>query len=97
MYPDLLKRLDDANDSNRCFVAEELWPAYFRAFGVDYQVDLYRIHLVETVRGLLVHLDDCNPDVQNSVLGLLLFIDYGWQVLLVVYCVEKCSSTIRLL
>ena len=70
MYPDLLKRLDDACDDNRCAAAAELWPAYFRAIGLDYQVSLYRVHLEDTVRGLLVHLDDQNEKVQNAVLGL---------------------------
>ena len=70
MYPDLLKRLDDSSDDVRIAVAAT-FAAYVDclAGGGRYDVALYRAHLEEMHGGLLVHLDDPEPAIQEAVLG----------------------------
>jgi dynein assembly factor 5 len=68
MYPELLKRLDDSSDDIR-IVVTKTFLAYLECFGDDYQVDMYRLHLEAIYKGLLVHLDDPEPKIQNAILG----------------------------
>ena len=68
MYPDLLKRMDDSSDDVRIAVAVT-FQAYFDCFENDYNVGLYRAHLEAIYKGLLVHLDDPEPRIQEAVLG----------------------------
>ena len=68
MYPDLLKRMDDSSDDVRVAVAAT-FQSYFACFQNDYNVGLYKAHLEAIYRGLLVHLDDPEPRIQEAVLG----------------------------
>ena len=68
MYPDLLKRMDDSSDDVRVAVAHT-FQAYFNCFENDYDVSLYKAHLEAIYKGLLVHLDDPEPRIQEAVLG----------------------------
>ena len=68
MYPDLLKRLDDSNDDVRIAITDT-WIAYLACFQDDYQVALYRAHLEAMYKGLLIHLDDPDPRIQDAMLG----------------------------
>ncbi|KAH9491870.1 Dynein assembly factor 5, axonemal [Bulinus truncatus] len=70
MYPELLKRLDDSNDEIRMTVTKTLL-AYFDCFEGGYDALLYRAHLEAIYRGLLVHLDDPERNIQEAVLGVL--------------------------
>ena len=68
MYPDLLKRLDDASDDVRVATCKT-FVTYFDCFGEDYEASLYRAHLEAIYKGLLVHLDDPDSRIQEAVLG----------------------------
>ncbi|XP_077979793.1 dynein axonemal assembly factor 5-like [Glandiceps talaboti] len=70
MYMELLKRMDDSSDEIRKAVAKT-FTAYFNCFKEDYSRTLYKAHLEEMYKGLLVHLDDPDPDIQNAVLVVL--------------------------
>ncbi|CAF0863407.1 unnamed protein product [Adineta ricciae] len=65
-YPDLLKRLDDVNDDIRLAVCSTL-NAYVHAFHGDFNAELYRSHLEDIAKVLLIHMDDQNTQVQNAV------------------------------
>ncbi|KAJ1622122.1 hypothetical protein T492DRAFT_336521 [Pavlovales sp. CCMP2436] len=75
LYPDLLKRLDDANDDVRmavCPAMEALlksanYDQHFRKPGSN----LDETNLSYLVRGVLVHLDDFSPDIQQAALRVL--------------------------
>ncbi|CAH1795277.1 unnamed protein product [Owenia fusiformis] len=69
IYPEFLKRLDDSSDDVR-ICAARMFPPYFACFH-DYQVGLYRAHLEEIYKGLLVHLDDPQKEIQDYVLDAL--------------------------
>ncbi|KAJ1470684.1 hypothetical protein T484DRAFT_1846831 [Baffinella frigidus] len=74
MYIELLKRLDDSNDRIRIEAARAFalfLPSAARAFAlflpsVPRGYDPGQFDYI--VRGLLVHLDDQNPEVQQGVL-----------------------------
>ena len=68
MYLELLKRLDDSNDEIRVTVSKTFL-AYLDCFADRYDVNLYRAHLEAMYKGLLVHLDDPEPKIQESILG----------------------------
>ena len=70
MYPDLLKRLDDSSDEVRITVSKTFL-AYFDCFMNGYDVSLYRAHLEAIYKGLLIHLDDSEPKIQEAILGKL--------------------------
>ena len=72
MYPDLLKRLDDAGDDVR-IAAAETFSAYFGCLRPQYDVGLYRAHLEEIYKGLLIHLDDPNETIQLAILGKCIY------------------------
>lgn len=67
-YPDLLKRLDDVSDEIRLAMCSTL-NAYVRAFHGDFNVDLYRAHLEDIAKILLIHMDDQNSQIQQAVFG----------------------------
>lgn len=46
--------------------------AYFDCFREGYDANFYRAHLEAIYRGLLVHLDDPEPKIQEAVLGKLI-------------------------
>uniref|UniRef100_T1JE66 ABC transporter domain-containing protein n=1 Tax=Strigamia maritima TaxID=126957 RepID=T1JE66_STRMM len=71
IYPQLLKRMDDAKDDIRV-CATHVFRAYFAAFEGNFETHLYRAHIEETYSGLLLHLDDPLPKVQYAVLDLLI-------------------------
>lgn len=68
MYPELLKRLDDSSDEIRVTVSKTFL-AYLDCFEGGYDVGLYRAHLEAIYKGLLVHLDDPDPRIQEAILG----------------------------
>uniref|UniRef100_S4RX24 Dynein axonemal assembly factor 5 n=1 Tax=Petromyzon marinus TaxID=7757 RepID=S4RX24_PETMA len=70
IYPEVLKRLDDASDEVRIAAARCL-SAWFGCVGGDYDRGLYRAHLEFLYRGLLVHLDDPDAGIQAAVLDVL--------------------------
>ena len=67
-YPDLLKRLDDIVDDIRLAMCSAL-NAYVRSFHSDFNVGLYRSHLEDIAKTLLIHMDDQNPHIQQAVFG----------------------------
>ena len=67
-YPDLLKRMDDNSDDIRIATCQTFL-AYFDCFRDGYQVGLYRAHLEAIYKGLLIHLDDPDDNIQRNVLG----------------------------
>jgi len=69
MYPELLKRLDDSSDEVR-IAAIETFSAYFGCLCKEYEVALYRAHLEQIFKGLLLHMDDPQEEVQRAVLGI---------------------------
>ncbi|XP_002740361.1 dynein axonemal assembly factor 5-like [Saccoglossus kowalevskii] len=70
MYMELLKRMDDSNDEVRVATART-FSAYFNCFQSDYDASFYRAHLEEMYKGLLVHLDDPDPIIQDAVFDVL--------------------------
>ena len=67
MYADLLKRLDDNDDSIRLVVLKT-WHAYAKCIsGKKYDTGLYKVHIEAMVKGLLIHLDDPEPPIQEAV------------------------------
>ncbi|CAN0214737.1 unnamed protein product [Lampetra fluviatilis] len=70
IYPEVLKRLDDASDEVR-IAAARCFSAWFGCVGGDYDRGLYRAHLEFLYRGLLVHLDDPDAGIQAAVLDVL--------------------------
>jgi len=74
LYPELLKRLDDASDEVR---VQACAPLTRFARTVDYSSEwredatLDKANFQYLVRGLLVHLDDPNPEIQQAVYGVL--------------------------
>ncbi|KAF6025020.1 HEATR2 [Bugula neritina] len=73
IYPNLLKRLDDSNDNVRIAVSKTL-EAYFKSFNEQYDAKSYRAHFEELVKGLFLHLDDSNTEVQEAVQGIVTFL-----------------------
>jgi dynein assembly factor 5 len=67
-YPDLLKRLDDVSDDIRLAICSTL-KAYIQAFHGDFNIELYRSHLEDIAKILLIHMDDQNSQIQNAVFG----------------------------
>ena len=67
-YPDLLKRLDDVSDDIRLAMCLTL-NAYVQAFHGDFNINLYRSHLEDIAKTLLIHMDDQNSQIQNAVFG----------------------------
>ncbi|XP_038066344.1 dynein assembly factor 5, axonemal-like isoform X2 [Patiria miniata] len=70
MYMELLKRMDDSSDEIRVAVAKT-FQTFFQCFPADYDRVLYRAHLETLYRGLLVHMDDPDPNIQQAVLDIL--------------------------
>jgi dynein assembly factor 5 len=69
-YPDLLKRLDDVSDDIRFAMCSTL-KAYVQAFHGNFTIELYRAHLEDIAKILLIHMDDQNTQIQNAVFGNL--------------------------
>ncbi|OCT64179.1 hypothetical protein XELAEV_18045280mg [Xenopus laevis] len=70
IYPELLKRLDDASDEVRVAAAKTLYQ-WFKCLPDEYERTTYKGHLEFLYRGLLVHLDDPDASLQLIVLDLL--------------------------
>ena len=49
-----------------------LFQAYFGCFVKEYDIGLYRAHLEAMYKGLLVHMDDPDINIQQAVLGTFL-------------------------
>ncbi|XP_029629232.1 dynein assembly factor 5, axonemal [Salmo trutta] len=70
IYPEVLKRLDDSSEEVRdvALRALGLWLA---SLGKDYNSQLYSQHLEVMFQQLLLHLDDPDSRVQDTVLEVL--------------------------
>ncbi|KNE59252.1 hypothetical protein AMAG_03563 [Allomyces macrogynus ATCC 38327] len=68
VYPDLVKRLDDAQDPVRVLSCAALAAVYDHVPAVM-QLDL--VHHQELVKSVAIHVDDPNPDVMNAALATL--------------------------
>jgi dynein assembly factor 5, axonemal len=68
IYPDLLKRLDDIVDDIRLSMCSTLH-GYVQVFHGDFNIDLYRSHLEDIAKILLIHMDDQNHRIQQAVYG----------------------------
>lgn len=71
LYPDFLKRMDDASNQVR-IATTQVFESYFKSFSPEYDIHLYANHLKAIYAGLLLHMDDPNPGVQKAVLDLLI-------------------------
>lgn len=69
LYPDLLKRLDDSSDDVR-IEATKTFASYFRCLCKKFEVATYSGHLEAIFKGLLLHLDDTQEEVQGAILGM---------------------------
>ncbi|XP_033908011.2 dynein axonemal assembly factor 5-like [Acipenser ruthenus] len=70
VYPELLKRLDDACNGVRCTAAKAL-SSWFQCVCEDYDRTTFRSHLEFLYRGLLVHLDDPDSSIQTAMFDVL--------------------------
>ncbi|XP_075141174.1 dynein axonemal assembly factor 5 [Leptodactylus fuscus] len=70
IYPELVKRLDDASDEVRITAAKTL-ALWFKFIDDRYERTTYRGHLEFLYRCLLVHLDDSDTALQATVLDVL--------------------------
>ncbi|XP_005997023.1 dynein axonemal assembly factor 5 [Latimeria chalumnae] len=70
VYPELLKRLDDASDDVRVAAAKALH-TWFQCINDDYERTTFHSHIEYLYRGLLVHLDDPDSNIQHTVLEVL--------------------------
>ncbi|XP_063284965.1 dynein axonemal assembly factor 5 [Pelobates fuscus] len=70
IYPELLKRLDDASDEVRVTAAKTL-SLWFKCINNDYDSSTFKGHLEFLYRGLLIHLDDPDNCIQSTVLDVL--------------------------
>lgn len=72
MYIEMLKRLDDNSEDIRVATID-MFNAYFQNIIINhlnnYDKILYQAHLEAIYQGLLIHLDDPNPAIQESILG----------------------------
>ncbi|XP_072337666.1 dynein axonemal assembly factor 5 [Scyliorhinus torazame] len=70
LYPELLKRLDDGSDEVRIAAAKAL-SVWFQCAGILNDQSLMKNHLEFLYRGLLVHLDDPESNIQKLLLDVL--------------------------
>jgi len=74
LYPQLLKRLDDANDTVRvtgCRPLSALFAAFRYSGTYDASANFDKTNYQYLLRGMLVHLDDPSPEIQAAVMELL--------------------------
>ncbi|CAF4903039.1 unnamed protein product [Rotaria sp. Silwood1] len=71
VYPDLLKRLDDISDDIRLIICSTL-NAYVQSFHRNFNIELYRSHLEDIAKILLIHMDDQNSQIQNVVFDTII-------------------------
>ncbi|XP_075686390.1 dynein axonemal assembly factor 5 isoform X2 [Rhinoderma darwinii] len=69
IYPEVVKRLDDASDEVRITAAKTL-SLWFKFIDERYERTTYRGHLEFLYRCLLVHLDDADAALQATVLDI---------------------------
>ncbi|XP_069503334.1 dynein axonemal assembly factor 5 [Ambystoma mexicanum] len=70
IYPELLKRLDDASDEVRVAAVKTLI-TWFKCITDDYERTTFKPHIEYLYQGLLVHLDDPDRSIQSAVLETL--------------------------
>ncbi|XP_030068430.1 dynein axonemal assembly factor 5 [Microcaecilia unicolor] len=70
LYPEFLKRLDDASDEVRIAAAKTLI-TWFKCITDDYERTTYKSHIEFLYQGLLIHLDDPDNSIQIAVLETL--------------------------
>ncbi|XP_078521034.1 dynein axonemal assembly factor 5 [Lissotriton helveticus] len=70
IYPELLKRLDDASDEVRVAALKALI-TWFKSITDDYERTTFKGHIEFLYQGLLVHLDDPDSSIQGAVLETL--------------------------
>lgn len=69
LYPELLKRMDDSSNDIR-IITTKAFSSYFKCFD-NYDIELFKLHLEAMFKGLLIHLDDPDKAIQDSVLAAL--------------------------
>ncbi|XP_010887752.2 dynein assembly factor 5, axonemal [Esox lucius] len=70
LYPEVLKRLDDSSEEVRG-VALSTLGQWLATLGKDYNTQLYSQHLEFLFQQLLLHLDDPDSRIQDTVLEVL--------------------------
>jgi len=95
LYPELLKRLDDASDDVRhaaCGPIRALFGAmnYSSIWSPEHNFD--KTNYQYFLRGLLVHLDDPSPDIQQAIVAVL---DDGMNIDPVVFIEELTAVRTR--
>ena len=55
--------------------------SYFKSFNGKYDASNYRPHFEELVKGLLIHLDDPNTEIQEAVQGRYSLLIQPWKVM----------------
>lgn len=71
LYPEFIKRLDDANDEIRLEILA-VFTVYMDSLNSNYDNVLYGAHLQMIFENVLLYLDDSNPDVQQKVFSKLI-------------------------
>ena len=88
LYPELLKRLDDASDDVRlraCAPISALFGAMNYCANWSDTCNFDKANYQYLLRGLLVHLDDPSPDIQDAIAMVL---RRGMTIDPPVFCVE---------
>nr|XP_018903074.1 PREDICTED: dynein assembly factor 5, axonemal [Bemisia tabaci] len=71
IYPEILKRLDDANDQVREKAANCISVLFQTPLPADYDMSSSKNHFEFIYKTLLIHLDDMDPKFQQIVLDVL--------------------------
>lgn len=77
VFTEVLKRLDDASDEVRITAAKTIG-LWFKCIDDWYDRTTYKAHLEFLFRGLLVHLDDPDTNLQTTVLGMFYARNFLW-------------------
>ena len=75
MYTEMIKRLDDNSEEIRLLMIDT-FKSYFQNIKTHhldkYDKVLYQAHLEAIYQGLIIHLDDPNPAIQENIRGIIL-------------------------
>jgi dynein assembly factor 5 len=76
MYTEMIKRLDDNSEEIRLLMIDA-FKSYFQNIKTHhfdkYDKVLYQAHLEAIYQGLIIHLDDPNPAIQENIRGIINF------------------------
>ena len=80
MYAEMLKRLDDSSEDIRLIMIDT-FKSYFKNIRANhiekYDKILYHAYIEAIYQGLIIHLDDPNPSIEESILGKYIMNDLG--------------------